>query len=69
MHAAINNTKDIVPAVAQTGGNPFALNTAPLTWINVGLLWITAAYFLARMSSSGRGTERALVPRLTRAFA
>lgn len=49
MHSAINNTKDIVPAVVQTAANPFALSTSLAAWLTVALLWIGAAYFLARM--------------------
>jgi membrane protease YdiL (CAAX protease family) len=49
MHAAINNTKDIVPSVGQAPTNPFALNPSLLGWITAGLLWVCAGYFLIRM--------------------
>lgn len=49
MHSAINNTKDIVPAVVQTATNPWALSTSPVAWLTVALLWIGAAYFIVRM--------------------
>lgn len=49
LHAAINNTKDIVPSAVPGAGNPFALSTSLLAWITVGLLWACAAVFLARM--------------------
>ena len=52
MHAAINNTKDIVPAVGQAGTNPFALNISLLSWLTAGLLWSCALYFAARMTPS-----------------
>jgi len=49
MHAAINNSKDIVPSGASLPPGVFSLH-APLTaWLVLGLLWISAAYFLTRM--------------------
>lgn len=49
MHAAINNTKDIVPSIARTATNPFALSASLVSWLTVALLWIAAGYFLVRM--------------------
>jgi uncharacterized protein len=49
LHAAINNTKDIVPSAVRGATNPFALSTSLVAWLTVALLWICAAYFLARM--------------------
>lgn len=49
LHAAINNTKDIVPSAVPGAGHPFALSTSLPGWITVGLLWACAAMFLARM--------------------
>lgn len=53
MHAAVNNTKDIVPSAVAGATNPFALSTSLAAWLTVALLWIGAAYFLFRM----RGAE------------
>jgi CAAX protease family protein len=53
MHAAINNTKDIVPSGGHPGTNPFALSTSVVGWLTAGLLWICAGYFLVRMRRSG----------------
>jgi membrane protease YdiL (CAAX protease family) len=50
MHAAINNTKDIVPSAAPDGAISLV---ARLTTV---LLWVAAAYFLARMP--GRALPR-----------
>lgn len=50
MHAAINNTKDIVPSAVPGAANPFGLSTSPVAWISLALLWITAAYLLVLMS-------------------
>ena len=49
MHAAGNNTKDIVPSVVQNATNPFALSTSLVAWLTAGLLWVCAGYFLVRM--------------------
>ena len=54
MHSAINNTKDIVPSVAQPGTNPFALSYSPVGWTTAGLLWICAGYFLVLMQRVSR---------------
>ena len=57
MHAAVNNTKDIVPSAVPGAGNPLALSTSLVGWLTVILLWICAGIFLARMP--GRDTWRA----------
>ena len=49
MHAAINNTKDIVPSAVATPGNPMSLNISIVGWLTLALLWLSAGYFLARM--------------------
>lgn len=49
LHAAVNNTKDIVPSAVEGATNPFALSTSRVAWITVGLLWLAAAFFLTRM--------------------
>jgi membrane protease YdiL (CAAX protease family) len=49
LHAAVNNTKDIVPSAVPGATNPFALSTSLVAWLTVALLWICAAYFLVRM--------------------
>jgi hypothetical protein len=50
MHAAINNTTDIVPSMGQSSANPFALTGSVIGWLTAVLLWVGAAYFLVRMS-------------------
>lgn len=54
MHAAINNTKDIVPSAASDAANPFTLNASLVAWLTVVLLWMCAAYFLVRMPKLDR---------------
>jgi uncharacterized protein len=49
MHSAINNSKDIVVSGAAIPPGVFSLNAPLMAWLGLGLLWISAAYFLARM--------------------
>lgn len=49
MHAAVNNTKDIVPSAVAGAVNPFALSPSLVAWLTVAFLWICAGYFLVRM--------------------
>lgn len=49
LHAAVNNTKDIVPSADPGATNTFALSASLVAWLTVALLWIAAAYFLVRM--------------------
>jgi membrane protease YdiL (CAAX protease family) len=48
-HATVNNAKDIVPSAIPGAANSFGLNASLVAWLTVTLLWICAAYFLARM--------------------
>lgn len=49
LHAAVNNTKDIVPSTLPVGAGVFTLAATPMAWTTVALLWICAAYLLTRM--------------------
>ena len=49
LHAAINNTKDIVPSVVPGATDTFTLSSSRVAWLTVLLLWIAAAYFMVRM--------------------
>jgi CAAX protease family protein len=49
LHAAVNNTKDIVVSAVPGATNPFALSTSPVAWLTLAFLWIAAGYFLVRM--------------------
>jgi membrane protease YdiL (CAAX protease family) len=49
LHAAVNNTKDIVPSTVAGATNPWALSTSLIAWLTVALLWICAIYFLVQM--------------------
>ena len=52
-HAAINNTKDIVPSGIVAAEHPFTLTASPIAWLTVGVLWITAVYLLLQMPRGG----------------
>jgi membrane protease YdiL (CAAX protease family) len=51
MHAAVNNTKDIVPSVLTGATDSFTMQASAVAWLTVALLWICAAFFLVRMRS------------------
>ena len=51
MHAAINNTKDIVPSTVPGASNSFAISNSLVGWLTVLLLWVFAAYCLFAMRS------------------
>lgn len=54
MHAAINNTKDIVPSAKLGATQVFGWDASLVAWITVALLWIPALYFLWWMARSER---------------
>jgi membrane protease YdiL (CAAX protease family) len=54
MHAAINNTKDIVPSVPRPPANPLLPDATLMSWLGAAVLWIPALYFLARMPRDTR---------------
>jgi len=52
MHAAVNNTKNIVPSAMPGAANTFGLTSSLVARLTVLLLWICAGYFLVRMRKS-----------------
>lgn len=52
LHAAVNNTRDIVPSAVAGADAPFGLSTSVVAWLTVLLLWICAGYFLVRLRSA-----------------
>lgn len=50
MHAAINNTKDIVPSVSADGSKA----ATPMMWLTAAVLWAIAVFFLIRLSRGKR---------------
>jgi len=63
MHAAVNNTKDIVPSAGLVAPGVFALDASPAALGAVALLWGCAAWFLVRMRGErlSQGSERTVV--------
>ena len=58
MHAAVNNTKDIVPSAVSGASNPLSLSSSLVAWLTVGLLWVGATCFLFRMRRMDRELAR-----------
>jgi membrane protease YdiL (CAAX protease family) len=54
LHAAVNNTKDIVPSAEPGATNPWALSASPAAWLTVALQWIAAGLFLLQMRRAPR---------------
>lgn len=55
-HAAINNTKDIVPSASKASASPFTLNAAPIGWISLALIWVVAFYVIYAMTRKPAAT-------------
>jgi membrane protease YdiL (CAAX protease family) len=53
MHAAVNNTKDVVPSLMP--GAAATSNGSLVGWLTMVVLWIPAAYCLARMKRPNPG--------------
>jgi hypothetical protein len=49
MHAAVNNSADVVPSAVPGAMNTFGLSASLVAWLTVAGLWFCAAYFLVRM--------------------
>ncbi len=52
LHAAVNNSKDIVPSATPDATSPFGLGASLVAWLTVALLWVCAAFFLSCMARS-----------------
>ena len=48
-HAAVNNTKDIVPSAMPGANNPWTLHASAVGWLTVAILWACAVWFLFDM--------------------
>jgi len=55
-HAAINNTKDIVPTASKASASPFTLNTSPIGWISLTMIWIVVFYVIYAMTRKPAAT-------------
>ena len=49
MHAAVNNTKDIVPSADPNPTHPWLLSHSLVAWLTAAVLTLCAGYFLLRM--------------------
>jgi membrane protease YdiL (CAAX protease family) len=49
MHAAIDNTSEIVRSPSGTVANPFLVEPTLVAWLTAGVLWAGALWFLLRM--------------------
>lgn len=49
LHAAVNNTKDIVPSAVTGASNPWTLHASLVGWLTLATLWLCAAWFLFDM--------------------
>jgi len=56
-HAAVNNTKDVVPSALTGGSGTFALSASPVGWVTLSLLWVVAICCLAGMPKRVPGFE------------
>lgn len=58
LHAAINNSKDIVPSGVPGGTETFGFHASRISWIALALLWGCAAGFLLDMAKANAGKHR-----------
>ncbi len=49
MHAAVNNTTEIVPTRLQGGTSPWSLQAPMIGWLALGTMWMVSGWCLARM--------------------
>ncbi len=49
LHAAVNNTKDIVPSVVPAASNPWLLHASMVGWLTLLIFWLCAIWFLFDM--------------------
>jgi len=61
LHAAINNTKDIVPSAFAASPGVFSLRASAVSWLTLVLMWGCAAYLLRQMRHAGTGRSGSTV--------
>ena len=54
LHAAWNNSKDIVPSGVAGGTKTFGFHASFVSWVTLAVLWVCAAYLLFDMSTRRR---------------
>jgi membrane protease YdiL (CAAX protease family) len=58
LHAAWNNSKDIVPSSMPGATSTFGLGASPVGWLTLALLWVCAAFFLLDMRKKGQAAPQ-----------
>jgi membrane protease YdiL (CAAX protease family) len=59
LHAAVNNTKDIVPSAAPVPPGVFSLDMPRIAWIGAAVLWMVTVPILIRMRREVRSASEA----------
>lgn len=62
LHAAVNNTKDIVPSAAEVPGEVWTLGATPIAWISSVLLWLAAGVFLSQLQRGRKASLESALP-------
>ena len=62
MHAAVNNTKDLVPSAEPNATNPWAPSHSLVAWLTAAVLTLVAVCFLFRMRKSPRLAREVVSP-------
>jgi len=57
LHAAVNNTKDIVPSALPGATNSLSIHASLVARLTVALLWVCAAGFLIQMRTANRALQ------------
>jgi membrane protease YdiL (CAAX protease family) len=55
LHAAANNTKDVVPSALAEPTTVWTLHASPVAWTTVALMWMVAGLLLIRMRGAALG--------------
>lgn len=53
LHAAVNNTMNIVPSAVPGAKEVFGMSASPVAWLTAGILWVAALFFLVQMRRVG----------------
>jgi membrane protease YdiL (CAAX protease family) len=59
LHAAVNNTKDIVPSATPGGAGTFGLHASLVAWLTVALFWACALVMLVWMARGAPAAQPA----------
>ena len=62
MHAAVNNTKDVVPSAEPNATNPWAPSHSLVAWLTAAVLTLVALYLLRRMHKNPRLARAVISP-------